>query len=144
LAYCTREDVESKLPVGDIILFTDDVQSEQVNEDNLARAIEDADSVINGYVRARYRVPFDTVPKLIRQISTDLTIYNLASRKYTVEMPDTYRNRYTDSIKLLRAIKSGEVDMEDVPEPEPQVPDAVVTNKTKSDRVFSGERLSQW
>lgn len=66
MAYSTRSDVESRLSA----LPTEGMEAEL--DKRISDGIEYADSVVDGKLAARYKVPFTTVPKLIKNISADL------------------------------------------------------------------------
>lgn len=144
MPYCNHTDIEKRLPSDDLASWSSDADGNGIDEQNIDIAISDADSTINAYLRSRYTVPFTTTPNIIKRISVDLVIYNLAQRRYTLDMPESLRNRYKDTIQLLRDIQSGKMDIEDVPVTEEVIADIVLTNKTKADRMFGKDTLAQW
>lgn len=142
MAYCTITDVQSRLPALFINVLTNDAGGDTLVEAVFNEAVEDADSLINSYLRSRYSVPFSTTPKIVNRIAIDLTIYFLYQRKSDQEISDAIRARYKDSVKLLEGIQSGIVHIDDVPSPDAEMPVEVKTNKTASDRMFSRSVLN--
>lgn len=70
-------------------------------------AASDADSLIDGYICARYTVPLTTVPALIVGIAADITRHELWHGKGTEEIEE----RHTAAIKLLTQIRDGEISL---------------------------------
>ncbi|OGS90855.1 MAG: hypothetical protein A2Z95_06210 [Gallionellales bacterium GWA2_60_18] len=67
----------------------------------------DADSVIDGYLLAKYQVPLSAVPRLIVGIACDLARYAL----YDDIATEQITQRHKDAIKLLDAIGKGTVNL---------------------------------
>ncbi|GAH73345.1 unnamed protein product, partial [marine sediment metagenome] len=101
MAYCTKTDILLEIPETVIARLTDDSGGSPpaVDEPRVARAIANADAVIDASCESSYTVPFVTVPNLIRKISVDLSIYNLYSRKENVPAERDKRN--TAALALL-------------------------------------------
>lgn len=144
MAYCDLADIEKRYPSLMLATLTDDSGGAGLDNAKLTTAIDEAESIINSYARSRYAVPFTTVPRLIKKVAIDLTLYGLFQLKYDVEMPDAMRARYTDSIKTLEAIQSGRVNLEDVSATEEIVPTIVQSNKSATDRMFPATVLNRW
>lgn len=81
MPYCAQADIEKKLPLADLIEFTDDDNLGSVNTTILNAAIESADELIDAYVGKVKSVPLSPVPGLIKNISVSLVVYNLDLRK---------------------------------------------------------------
>ena len=77
--YCTVEDLKRQIPAEklyDLAAAEDGLDTEAVN-----KAITDAAAEINGYAGKQYKVPFQTVPDVIRKFAVDIALYNLFSRR---------------------------------------------------------------
>lgn len=144
MAYCTLTDVQRRLPSLFINVLTNDAGGNTLVQEPFDEAVEDADSLINSYLRSRYAVPFATAPKVVNRIAVDLVIYFLYQRKSDMEMTDAIRARYKDSIKLLEGIQTGVVNIDDVPSGETVIPAIVKTNKTSADRMFGRSVLDRF
>ena len=103
--YCTQADILEQLQESDLIALTDDAGSGDADETVLARAIEDAEAEIDSYCGGNYTVPFSPIPKMIRKIAVDMTIYNLFSRRQGA--PEDRKQRYDASVKFLVNVSKG-------------------------------------
>lgn len=145
MAYCTQQDIEARMPADLVGFMSNDTDTAEIDTAKLSEAIEDAEALIDSYLRSRYTVPFSgNTPRLINRICIDLTLYFLWQRKFDEEMPDAMRARYTDSVKSLEAIQSGKINLPDVPQTEAVVPAIVRTNKDAGSRTFTTDLLRQW
>jgi len=88
------------------IFSTDHAQIKTIIED----AVDSAESVVDSYCCGIYTLPFDPVPKIIKLITVDITIYELFSRGQQ-EVPEIRKNRYNNSIKLLEKFLKGEISL---------------------------------
>lgn len=68
MAYCTRQDLEERLGTDQLRELTDFEQTGEVNEERVARAIEDATAEVDAYASLRYPVPFADPPAIIRRL----------------------------------------------------------------------------
>lgn len=141
MAYCTQADILEQLDSDILIELTDDAGTGTVDTDVVTRAIDDADSVIDGYAGSRYSVPFETVPTLIRKISVDLSICNLFSRRRG--SPEWIETRCKDGIAMLRDVSAGKVSLgEDDPDGTPS--EYHMPSITSATRVFSRSKMTGW
>jgi len=107
MAYSTAEDIRKLIPESDLIQLTDDDGVGVVDEDVLTEAIDQADREIDAYLGARYTVPLDPVPELIRNLSAQMAIWHLYGRRNL--MSEVWESRYKNAIRLLDLIRRGEV-----------------------------------
>lgn len=80
--------------------------------------IEQADTIINGYLYDSYDVPFNPVPSVIETISLNLTIYLITEALYTSYQPnqDQYNaKRYERVMEMLKMISEGSIVLEGYP-----------------------------
>jgi phage gp36-like protein len=71
----------------------------------IARALDDAGSLIDGYLSQRYTLPLPQVPALLKTICIDIALYRLASNPALLS--DDARRRYDDALRFLRDIGAG-------------------------------------
>ena len=143
--YCDQQDLEERISESTLIALTDDAGVGDVDVDVVAEAIADAEAIIDAHLRERYTVPLVSVPKLIKSICSDLAIYNLHARRYSLDMSESMKQRYKTSIAMLEKIASGRIHLPDVDAANgPDVPDRVRVIKTADDRYFGKETLSTW
>lgn len=153
MAYSIITDILFDLPKKEVINLTNDEKrtEDQINFDEandscllrVNKAIEDADSEIDGYLRSRYSLPIpaDKIPKLLTNISTDISVYNLYKRRFKTEIP--FREVYLSRVKELVLIQKGDINL-DIPEETIDSSGTYIINKTSSDRVFSKTILDQF
>jgi len=136
--YCTLADITSTITLDDVLQLTDDNDTGSVDTAKVDEAIAKADGLISAFIGG---VTLDTVPELIRQISVELSIYNLYKRRFAANMPESIERGYTHAMDLLKQIQSGKLSI-GVEATEQTAPDRhYKTNKTSSDRMFSRSRL---
>ena len=98
--YCSLDDIIKIFPHSMVINLSNDpdpdtgIVGTTVNTTNLDECIDQADREIDSYVvLGGYTVPFTTVPPLVANLSTKMTIWNLHLRKYFKSeiWEDTYK-----------------------------------------------------
>jgi len=105
--YCSREDLERRLDPQILRALSDDDGDGLADDAVLEAAIADADALIDTYLRARYGVPFDPVPAIVRSISAAVAIYFLLTRRREI-VPAEHQRRYEAAIGLLDRLARGE------------------------------------
>lgn len=108
MAYSIQSDILDQLDEDSLIQLTDDEDAGTVDTDKVTRAIADADSTIDSYCQDRYSIPLSPVPDKIRQISVDIAIYNLFSRRGDTA-PDIRIERHKEAIKFLEQVNAGKI-----------------------------------
>ena len=112
--YCTYEDIQGHIPEARLVEVTDDLApnaSGEVNAAIVEKAIEESSTLIDSYVRKRFPRPFQSVPKVLRMVCVDLSIYNLYERVTELNITDGMKLRYDNAIKLLIRIADGQQDI---------------------------------
>jgi phage gp36-like protein len=142
MAYSTIEDIKAVMSEADIAQLTDDAGGMAIDGAKVARAIEDADIVIDSFLRFQYTVPLSSVPPLVRKLSADISVFNLFSRRRALadEIPESVMMRYRDAMKMLERIQGGRVSLGIEPETSTSQP-AIRTSKKDNDRVFTRRLL---
>ena len=107
MAYSTAEDIRKLIPESDLIQLTDDDGVGVVDEDVLTEAIDAADREIDAYLGARYTVPLDPVPELIRNLSAQMAIWHLYGRRNILS--EVWESCYKNAVRLLDLLRRGEV-----------------------------------
>lgn len=99
----------------------------------------DAESVVNGYLQARYSIPLMTVPRLIMVYTCDIARYQL----YDDMATDIISERYKMDIKMLESISKGTVSLgADVNNT--QVPVAGSVKSHANQRIFNAANLADY
>lgn len=153
MSYCTINDITKDLSKEILIELTNDdnkdtdfVDFEDANDQvviNANEQINAADDEIDSYIRARYTLPIVNIPERLKQISKDISIYNLYKRRHRQDMPEGIVNIYKDRIKELLNIQAGKIDI-GVPEAPQNMAGEIKVNKTASDKIFTDDVLSQY
>ena len=102
MAYTDKEELTARY--GDeIAQLIDRDNSGSEDTDALDSVINDADSIIDGYLAGRYATPLKKVPQQVIEIASEITRYKLWDDK----APEEVRKRYEDAMKRLRDIATG-------------------------------------
>jgi len=98
--------------------------------DKLARAITDADSLIDGYLAARYGLPLSSVPTLVAGWAADIARFKL----WDDHAPEEVRKRYEDALAQLKLLAQGVISL-------PPGSDGAKVTATVSFAGYSAERV---
>jgi len=143
MAYCSEADIKKKIPSSELEQLIDDTGSDSA-PDKTARitaAISNADSKINAFCGQKYTVPFSTVPDVVKDLSVDISIWWLASRRWnTIDMQSTIKMNNDKAISLLEKISKGTVVLS-VPDPAKNPNKVAATVITSSSRILSRDSL---
>lgn len=136
MAYATQQDMVDRFEEGELIQLTDHENIGVINTVVLAKALDDADAFIDGYLASRYTLPLAVVPKSIVRMACEITRYFL----YDNLAPDEIRRRYEDAEKFLAALAKGSITLGPDPDdagsagaPEVSTPGRIFTNETLRD-----------
>mgnify|MGYP000978433563 CR=1 FL=1 len=148
MPYCTLDDLIEVIPEERIIEMSDDSEiPTSINNDNVDEAIAKADGDIDGYIGGRYSLPLTTVPQKIKDISVDLSIYYLWTRRPERKVPEEIRAKYNDGIKKLKDIQDGKflLGIAQMGSSGSGITGSDVrTNKTSADKKFTKDLLSRF
>lgn len=133
--YSTIEDLKKYMPERTLIELTDDAQTGEVDEEIANDVIEQADSLIDTYMRGRYPADMGSseVPEFIQNLSTKIAAYNLFRRALSTTVPDPVSVEYKNSIQMLKDIQSGKI----TPFESANEPTVLRTNKTSSSKIYN-------
>jgi len=139
MAYCIQDDILNQLEESALIELTDDENTGAVVEAVVARAIADADATIDAYCQGRYSVPLSPVPEKIRQVSVDIAIYNLYSRRGDV-IPEVRKDRNREAVRFLEKVADGKITL-GAATPCPTNTENTVSIDG-SDRIFTRDKMA--
>lgn len=129
----TADMIKLVLSGGDLSgLSADQVAAATVAVSSITKALNRADSEVDGYCGKRYKVPFDTLPDFVKALSLDIAVFNLFSRRENV--PENRKDRRASAVKNLEQIAKGIVTL-GMQDP---TPTETFTSATPS--VISGNR----
>lgn len=82
------------------------------NDDNLTKAIEAADSLIDSYLANTVAVlPLVSVPGIIMQLSYDIAIFYLHDRIQYNDIPERVKSKYDAAVFFLKDIARGQANI---------------------------------
>lgn len=147
MSYCTLKDILNVIPEKELVNLTNDNPSVSscVDEQRFEAVSKDADSLINGYLRARYTLPLKDVPRTITQIAIDICAYRLYLRR-PQKIPEHITKNYDRAKEILSDIQKGKFVIEtpsENPEKDVQAVKSVYrVNKTREDKIFTDSVLN--
>lgn len=103
MAYCDLNDLSKRFGENEINDLLDRNYDGLHDLQTLEMTISDADSLIDGYIGVRYKVPVIPTVPIIRAFSCDITRYLL----WDDNAPDEVRKRYEDVIYRLKDYAKG-------------------------------------
>lgn len=145
MAYSDRTDIENTIGRTRLVELTDVENTGEVDDAAVAAAIEDADSVIDGYCKAGgYAVPLDPVPSIIKRLSCRLAVYFLKDSRGLATDSDV--KNYEDMKKTLVDISKGIMKIgTTLAAPATTEESGIVrTTKSESGKTYSDEILEQF
>ena len=109
--YSNLVDLKKYIPADIIMQLTDDNNIGTIITETVDDAINQADNIIDAYMRGRYPYEMATadVPAFINDISVKLTAYNLYRRKLQATLPEAIMNDYKLSLQMLKDIQAGKI-----------------------------------
>ena len=109
MAYSSQTDLEDRLTESELRQLADFNGDGVADSDVLARAISDADALIDSYIGTRYSVPLDDVPDSIRLRSINIALYFLYLGRQSVT--DSVSKQHDHDLKWLQSIAAGSVSL---------------------------------
>lgn len=105
MTYATSDILADRYGTAMLVALTDrgTVATGAVDADVVARALADADAVIDGYLAGRYGLPLAAVPALVVDIAAALAIWKLHLNQPDPKIEADYR----DALRMLRDIADG-------------------------------------
>lgn len=110
MAYCIVDDIKQAITEQELINLTDETSSGQIVTAIVQAAIDSTASLIDGYLRGEYEVPYtgEDTP-ILKQINVDLTVYELYTRRNYQATSEAIMTRYNNAIKRLKDLEAGTV-----------------------------------
>lgn len=107
MTYATQADLVDRFGTEELIQRTNRTDGLTIDTVVLGRALGDADAEIDGYLATRYSLPLASIPPVLVRLAADIARYRLSDKGIS----DTVRQRYEDSVSLLKRISSGDVQL---------------------------------
>ena len=143
MSYTTKATIELAMDNKVLIHLTqDDKYVEDAVLSIIDEAIAKADAEIELYLSRRYTVPLVTVPKLIENISTILSIYYIYSFRMDNKLPEEVTNKRIWALDILNKLQLGVLSLRSLTS-NPASRVVFVTNREDGDITYTKEKLTQ-
>lgn len=105
MSYCTQAQLVERYSEKMLVEISDraDVPTGTIDATLIARAIADADALIDGYLKVRYALPLADVPRLVTDLSLRISIYYAHAHVAAGKI----REDYKDALRTLAEISRG-------------------------------------
>lgn len=143
MAYSTLADLKKTIPERELVQVTDDEGRSSINEARVNQAIQDADDLIDTFLRSKHTVPLATVPPTIRRFSCQIAIYYLFLRRMGFEPTDAMTASYKEAIRFLEGTRDGKNIIDDADSPA-TTGSIIKTNKTACDREYDSAKWATY
>ena len=143
--YATTTSISELLPW---VLKSNTTSADAAGTAQFSRHITRAEGLINGYLAARYVLPFSAVPPIIRTIAEDISSYFFIRGSYVQD--GQRKNEYVDAFKealgQLKDIRDGKTPLADTSGTLiPQITSSKFLSTTKSYApTFNDDDPMQW
>ncbi len=101
--YCTQQQLIDRFTEAELVQLTDAADVGVIDAAVVSKAIADASSLIDSYVRSRYPLPLLSVPGDLERIACDIARFYL----FADSVPDAVKYRYEDAMKWLKQLAAG-------------------------------------
>jgi phage gp36-like protein len=141
MPYCTLDQLTDRYGEPLLVQLSDrgPVPAVVPDADLFARAIADADALIDGYLKARYALPLSPVPALVTDLSQRIAIYNA----HASSVGDKIKADHEMALKQLKDIASG-LSRLDAAGVEPAASDAAEVLMSEPERPLSATSMKGW
>ena len=138
MSYATLDQLTDRFGAQMLVQLTDrgDVASGVIDTGVVARALADADAVIDGYLAARYALPLVSVPALLADIAQIIAIWKL----HRFEPDPKITKDYDGALRSLRDLAGGVIRL-DMAGIEPAGKSGSGARFTDRDRPFTAQNL---
>lgn len=145
MRYCTVADLELVMSAQVLRqLSNDDPQATELNEPVVEEAINQAEEMVDGFLRGRYQLPLATVPTLVKQYTAYLARHWLyARRPEGNDLPDAVTRTYKDAVKGLETIRDGKLHL-GIPNSGIQTPEPRKFQGRSRRREFNDDLLGRY
>jgi len=140
MSYAALTDLQKVLNAMVLLDLADDSDSGTIDTTLTDNALETAGLEIDVYlVEGGYTLPLDPLPNIIPKLAVDIAVFNLYARRQGP--PEHWQKRYDNAIKMLEAIKSGDLSL-GMHDPHASNSDAAAVSS--QDRIFDRDTLKNF
>jgi phage gp36-like protein len=116
MAYCTQDDIESRLGGEDLKALADHNGDGAPDAHVVAQAVASAGAMIDSYLGTKFGVPVSPVPEVLKTRAVNLAVYFLRLGRDSVT--EDARRQYEDDVAWLREVVQGMVTLGIDPAPD--------------------------
>lgn len=139
MTYATQQQMTDRYGAAQLVNLTDRaaVATGTIDATVVARALSDADAVIDGYLAGRYSLPLISAPPLIADLAQCIAYWKL----HISEPDPKTRTDYEQAVKMLKDIATGTIR---IPAAgiEPATSGASGVQVTDRERPFTAENMT--
>lgn len=139
MTYATLDDLIARASRNEILQIADRNRDGEIDPEVIAEALTHADNIVNGYVAAKYQLPFSVVPDLVRTWAISIARHKL----HFQGPPDYVVDDYKDAISALKDVARGALVLP-VADGEIPLSSAGGVMASHPAEVFSGTGLRGW
>ncbi len=141
MTYATQDDLVARYGTFMVLEMTDraDPPTGEIDAAVVTHALDDADAVIDGYLKGRYVLPLAQTPRLVRDLAQAIAIYKL--HRDTVS--EKIRREYEDAIATLKQIGTGAIRL-DVAGAEPEASGSSGVQFSDRPRDMTPDNMKGW
>jgi phage gp36-like protein len=141
MAYCTVQELTDRYSERMLTDISDRGENATgaINAALIDRAVADADALIDGYLKVRYRLPLASVPRLVKDLSLRISIYYAHAHVAA----DKIEADYKEALKTLQHISQGLIQL-DVDGAEPAASGAAEVRTNDPDRRLTAATMKGW
>lgn len=103
MTYATLDNLIARASLGEIRQIADRNRDGEIDPEVIAEALTHADNIVDGYVAAKYKLPFAVVPDLVRTWAISIARHKL----HFQGPPDYVVDDYKDAIAALKDVARG-------------------------------------
>lgn len=103
MSYATQQDLVDRFGELELIQLSDRDGAAAIDADVVAKALSDADELVDSYIAARVALPLSTVPARLVRVAGDIARYYLHADAPTEQV----RTAYKDAVAWLKDIGQG-------------------------------------
>ena len=124
MPYATEQDLVD-LHGANLIDRLADISGDGVRDAaKIARALETASDMIDGYISGRYTLPLTKASGVLRDCCVSIAVYRMANNPGL--LADDMRERFKDAVKFLEHVAAGKANLGGIPSTSVAVPGAPV------------------
>jgi phage gp36-like protein len=112
MAYCTKDELEKLIGASDLLKLLDDNNDGEPDDGLFDSLAQEASDTVDGYLGARYPVPFASPSKMVRRASRVFVAECLYQRRGVIRDANPFAKEADSLRKRLEAIADKHADLD--------------------------------